>query len=332
MSPSSCAAPGEQGHRPHRDGGWLPWEDAWREALFGPAGFYRRPEGPAGHFRTAAHAAPSVLADAIARLGRSVGCSGVLDLGAGRGELLTALARRENDAPQLRLHGVDVVDRPALLPPRVGWTRADRGVPYAAFDGALVVAWELLDTVPCPVLEIGADGRARVVLVEPGTGRERLDGAPSDEDLSWCRRWWPVRDAPEGARIEVGRTRDAWWAGHVDLLGRLGGGLLLAVDYAHTAAARPVLGTLSGYRRGRLVPPVPDGSCDVTAHVALDAVEAAGRGAGGAVGVLVRQHEALRGLGVREDGPDAAELLDPDGLGGFSWLLQAVAGGSWSPD
>src|SRR5207245_325972 len=138
-SPSSCA-----GRRPcevlHE-----PWEHAWRRALFGPAGFYRRPEGPAGHFRTAVHAAPSTLARAVARLARASGCTGVLDLGAGRGELLTALARLEGNGPALRLHGVDVVDRPALLPPAVEWTPADRGVPYGTFAGALVVVWEVLD-------------------------------------------------------------------------------------------------------------------------------------------------------------------------------------------
>ncbi|NED77150.1 hypothetical protein G3I51_33510, partial [Streptomyces sp. SID9944] len=32
-------------------GGWLGWRAAARDALYGPAGFYRRPEGPAGHFR-----------------------------------------------------------------------------------------------------------------------------------------------------------------------------------------------------------------------------------------------------------------------------------------
>ncbi|MGZ4602632.1 MAG: SAM-dependent methyltransferase [Kineosporiaceae bacterium] len=308
---------------------WLPWERAWRDALYGERGFYRRPEGPAGHFRTASHAAPSALAAAIARLARRARCSGVVDLGAGRGELLAALARHddaETMRPPLRLHGVDLVERPALLPPRVAWTRSDQGVPYSAFEESLVVAWELLDTVPCPVLEVAGDGRARVVLVEPSSGRERLDGAPRDEDLRWCARWWPTADRAEGARIEVGNPRDAWWSGHVGLLHRIGGGLLLAVDYTHTAVDRPSLGTLSGYRRGRLVPPVPDGSCDVTAHVAIDAVEAAGRTAGGAPGVLAPQHEALRALGVRGDEPGAEEVLDRDGLGGFTWLLQAVGG------
>jgi SAM-dependent MidA family methyltransferase len=307
---------------------WPAWEQAWREALFGPRGFYLRPEGPAGHFRTAVHAAPTMLARAIQRLARTTGSTGILDLGAGRGELLAALARiADEDGPPLRLHGVDVVDRPPLLPPAAGWSRADGGIPYAAFDGALVVAWEVLDTVPCPVLEIAGDGRPCVVHVEPATGRERLGGAPSDQDLAWCRRWWTADGLEEGDRIEVGRTRDAWWEGHVRLLARIGGATLLAVDYAHTRATRPPSGTLSGYRRGRLVPPVPDGSCDVTAHVALDAVAEAGRAAGASAGVLVPQHRALRELGVRDEDPGGAELLDPGGLGGFTWLLQRVPRG-----
>jgi SAM-dependent MidA family methyltransferase len=303
---------------------YLPWEQAWQEALFGGAGFYRRPEGPAGHFRTAAHAAPTVLARAIARLARTAGCTGVLDLGAGRGELLTALARVSDEGTPLRLHGVDVVGRPPLLPPAVGWSRADGGIPYAVFVDALVVAWEVLDTVPCPVLEIGADDRPHVVLVDPVTGLERLGGTPDDDDLDWCRRWWPLISLEEGDRVEVGRPRDAWWQGHVRLLRRIGGGVLLAVDYAHSLATRPAVGTLSGYRAGRLVPPVPDGSCDVTAHVAMDAVAAAGSAAGAAAGTLVPQHASLRSLGVREDEQGADDLLDPTGLGGFTWLLQRV--------
>ncbi|HTL24302.1 MAG TPA: hypothetical protein VL281_09760, partial [Mycobacteriales bacterium] len=84
--------------------------------------------------------------------------------------------------------------------------------------------------------------------------------------------------------------------------------------------------TLTGYRSGRQVPPVPDGSCDLTAHVALDAVAAA------TGSVLVRQREALQALGVSAALPgeglvaasQARELLDPDGLGGFGWLLRPV--------
>ena len=312
-------------------GTWRPWEQAWEEALFGPDGFYRRPEGPAGHFRTASHAAPVTLASALLRLAHETACGAIVDVGAGRGELLEAVAVVDDGPRPLRLHGIDLVPRPAGLAGRVGWTCSPDSPPASALADALVVAWELLDTVPCPVLEVGEKGQPRRVLVDVRTGDERLGDAADDVDLAWCRRWWPLDGAPEGSRAEVGRRRDEWWAAQVMALADSAGGLLLCVDYAHVLAARPPLGTLAGYRRGRLVPPVPDGSCDVTAHVALDAVEAAGRSAGASAGVLIPQHEALGALGVRPDVPWTAELLDPDGLGGFSWLIQAVGGETWSP-
>jgi len=341
----------------------LPWDVAWSRALFGPEGFYRRPEGPGGHFRTACHAAPAELAGALVALARSTGCSAVVDVGAGRGELLSALARAlEADpaGPDLRLHGADVVDRPADLPPRIGWTRTTppvTGEPGATawgltsvLDGALVVAWELLDTVPCRIVVPGPDGPTSP-LVDPRTGAQVPGPAPSDEDLQWCRRWWPVPaadgDDPHDTCVEVGRERDRAWAALVREAGAGGAALLLAVDYGHTAADRPPGGTLAGYRHGRRVPPVPDGSCDVTAHVAFDAVAAAGAQAGATGTLLTDQRRALRALGVtgrpeiggrpgaRSGGGAVAglaragreaELLDPGGLGGFVWLLQTVGG------
>jgi hypothetical protein len=114
------------------------------------------------------------------------------------------------------------------------------------------------------------------------------------------------------------------------------------VDYGHVRGERPVSGTLAGHRDGRRVDPVPDGSCDVSAYVAMDAVAAAG--AAGGAPALVRQHAALRALGVdgrrpplsqaRDDpagyvralalASAAAELTDPDGFGGHWWLLQPM--------
>jgi hypothetical protein len=84
---------------------------------------------------------------------------------------------------------------------------------------------------------------------------------------------------------------------------------------------------------------VPDGSCDITAHVALDACAAAV--GPGVETVLTTQREYLRGLGVSGARPDlalassdplgylrglsrasaAAELTDAGGLGGFGWLV-----------
>ena len=323
----------------------VPWDQAWQRALYGPAGFFTAGAGPAAHFRTAVHAAAVPLATALVRLAREHGRTRLLDVGAGRGELLAAVAGLDA-AADLGLHAVDVVPRPAGLPGRVDWTAGLDGVPPAGFDGALVVAWELLDDVPCPVVEVDDDGDPRTVLVDPATGREDLGDPPSPDRLAWCARWWPLDGAEPGDRAEVGLPRDALWA---DLVARAAatpsGATLLAVDYAHRRADRPPTGSLTGFRGGRAVPPVPDGSCDVTAHVALDAVAAAGEAAGAGATLLTDQRAALQALGLSTGRPSpvsgpgdeggwqalavrsaVAELLDPGALGGFGWLVQHVPG------
>jgi SAM-dependent MidA family methyltransferase len=297
--------------------GYLPWVEAWNRALYGPKGFYRRREGPAGHFRTAAHAAPDELAEALARLAAELRCPAIVDVGAGRGELLTALARH----PGLSLWGVDVVPRPDGLAPGIGWSAGLPALPDAALDAALVMGWELLDVVPVPVLEVDGEGVARVVTVQPATGQERLGEPAGTVVLDWCRRWWSLDGAQEGDRVEVGEPRDALWAALVARARRAGARAVLAVDYAHRRTDRPARGSLPGFRAGRAVPPRPDGSMDVTAHVGLDAVADAGLSAGATSSTLTTQREALRALGVRR-----GELLDPGGLGGFGWLLQHLDG------
>jgi SAM-dependent MidA family methyltransferase len=151
--------------------------------------------------------------------------------------------------------------------------------------------------------------------------------------------WWPLTEV--GARAEVGRSRDEAWA---RVVGSVRRGAVVAVDYAHDRSARPTRGSLTAYRNGQQIPPVPDGTCDLTAHVALDACAAAGEAAGATATVLTTQADALRRLGVDGARPErgeaaadpagyltrlgrageAAELTDPGGLGGFGWLLQAV--------
>jgi SAM-dependent MidA family methyltransferase len=181
----------------------------------------------------------------------------------------------------------------------------------------------------------------RLVEVDPATGYEQLGPLPSPPDRDWLFRWWPIEDGEPGARAEVGRSRDDAWS---DLVRRVRRGVLVAVDYHHTPTSRPPHGTLTGYRDGRMVRPVPDGWCDITAHVALDACAAAGIAAGATATLLTTQRDALRVLGVEGTLPDrsmatsdpagyvaalaassqAAELLDLAGLGGFGWLVQTV--------
>jgi len=306
---------------------WVRWREATERALYGDDGFFRR-NAPAQHFRTSVHVSPA-LAATLLRLARDSDLDTVVDVGAGGGELLSALHRL---APGLRLVGVDLAGRPAALPADVDWLDRIPG----GLDGALLVGNEWLDDVPVDVVELTDDGW-RLVLVDPATGAERVGAAPATEDAQWLADWWPAGTV--GDRAEIGRPRDEAWAAAVGALTR---GVALAIDYAHHRSARPRMGSLTGYRHGRQVPPVPDGSCDVTSHVALDACAAAGTGAGATSTLLTTQRAALTALGVRRSTPphelsrsdpaaylralatagEVAELSDPDGLGGFGWLLQ----------
>lgn len=281
------------------------WAEAWHDALYGADGFFLR-EVPAAHFRT--NVAVPLFAEAVRVLADRVDTAlghpdpfDVVDVGAGRGELLLALG----EVPaRWRLTGVDL----AVADVPFGWTHE---IPDLT---GLLVANEWLDDVPLDVVEDG-----RLVLVRPD-GTEEL-GAPLASD--WAQRWWPG-----GGRVEVGAPRDLAWAAAVARVRR---GVAVAVDYGHVLGGRRP--TLTGYRDGRQVPPVPDGRCDLTAHVALDAC-AAVTGAR-----LLSQRDALTALGVSSRLPErddpayaqglvrasqARELRDPEGLGGFGWLVQEV--------
>ncbi|MBT2382717.1 SAM-dependent methyltransferase [Streptomyces sp. ISL-11] len=312
------------------------WRAATEAALYGPNGFYRRPEGPAGHFRTSVHASP-LYAGAVAGLLRRVDAAlghpaelAFTDVGAGRGELLTGVLAAVPDelAGRLRPYAVERADRPAGLDRRITWLS---DIPTGV-EG-LLFANEWLDNVPLDLAEADAEGTAREVRVQED-GEELLGEPVRGEDAAWLARWWPLDGAPPGSRAEIGRPRDAAWARAV---GSLRAGLAVAVDYAHERGSRPPFGTLAGFREGREVRPVPDGSCDITAHVALDAC--AGPGSS-----LLTQRAALRALGVDGGRPplslassdpagyvralaaagEAAELTAPAGLGGFGWLVQPV--------
>ncbi len=299
---------------------WERWRVATERALYGPGGFYHRPEGgPGHHFRTATTASPHFAA-AVLELARRIGAEEVVEVGAARGALLTALADLD---PALWLAGVEVAERPAYLPERIGWgTEPEQPV------RGLLVANEWLDNVPCDVAELVAGGPRYVEVDE--TGAERLGDPVTGAELDLLERWWPL--AGDGDRAEIGLPRDQAWARAVGWVGR---GLAVAVDYAHTLAERRE--TLTGYRDGRQVLPVPDGSCDITAHVALDSCVLPG-------GVLTTQRDALRALGISGSRPEVAlatadppaylralrdageqaELIARGGLGDFGWLLQGV--------
>jgi SAM-dependent MidA family methyltransferase len=273
------------------------FRQAWQQALYGPDGFYRQ-HAPADHFRTSVHASPQFAA-AIVRLAQQIGTTTITDIGAGRGELAAAVARL---APEISVVSIELdSDFPQRL-------------------NGLVIANEWLDNIPC-----------EVVVMDDGPRYVLADGSPGPvvegNDLEWLSEWWPLDEG----RAEIGLPRDQAWA---EVVGRLDHGTAIAIDYGHVRDDRPPYGTLSGYRNGRECAPEPDGSCDITAHVALDSVAAA------VGGTVTSQRDSLRALGIDATRPDhalatsdpqrylaglsaageAAELLDPAGLGGFAWI------------
>ncbi|MCG5439392.1 SAM-dependent methyltransferase [Micromonospora foliorum] len=368
------------------------WRDAMSRALYGPGGFFVAGTGPADHFRTSVHASPAFAA-ALLRLITEVDAAlghpsrlDVVDVGAGRGELLRALlasvrvavgvsgeparsgrsglippragspetltptapVRSLRDEPssgtvrpslaaRVRFTAVEYAHRPENLPEEITWTSE---IP-AEITGVLL-ATEWLDNVPLDVAVHTEDGW-RYLLVDPESGVETIGEPISSDDLDWLTTWWPSPETTHSnhRRAEIGRSRDEAWAHAV---GKISRGLAVAVDYGHLREARPADGTLTGYRGGRQVPPVPDGSSDVTAHVAMDSVASAGAAVARCAYSLVLQREALRALGADGGRPPlslagtdpagyvralaaasaVAELTDPAGLGGHLWLRQPV--------
>ena len=327
----------------------VPWQQAMAEGLYGPDGFFSRPVQPGGsgaHFRTSAHAS-GLFASAVLRvvvaadeaLGRPRPFD-LLDVGAGGGHLLRRLAELAPThlAGRMRLTAVELAPRPADLPSQIRWR--DR-LPLTASITGVLLATEWLDNVPLDVAEVDEQGQLRYVLVDPLSGAETAGGELSPPDAAWAERWWSETPWDTGVRVELGAPRDEAWAGAVACLSR---GVAVTVDYGHMWYSRPRSGTLTGFYAGRTTSTIPDGTRDITAHVAIDAVRAAGEAVAGTPAVLTTQRAALRGLGVTGDRPalelstrdpagyvralaaagQAAELTDTTGLGGHHWLLQPV--------
>ena len=227
-------------------------------ALYHPVhGYYRRardPFGKHGDFYTAEQIQPVfgiLMAARIRSLYLSMGAPAdftVVELGAGRGEMAEAFS-------QWKYLAVDL----------------DRSVMPERFRG-VVFANEFFDALP----------------VEQVTFR---DGCFREMRVTWDERFvWtegpPVRDAvddymrsyfpppAEGALFEVNLDALAWLE---RIAGALEAGFIMTIDYGYTRAEsiRFPSGSLMSYRRHRADEDVLNdpGSMDITAHVALTALE-----------------------------------------------------------
>ena len=341
------------------------------------------PSGPAHHFRTSvavgqglAAVVSHIIAETRIRL-RDLESIDVIDVGAGDGSLLHHLITAlENSYPDLvqrcRFTGVDVHVRPPALAERIAWVRGlapdAMQLHLNASINGLVIAHEWLDNVPCDVVEIGRELQPCVVLVDH-EGNETLGpslwddtacntlGVDAQANLKWLERWWPsavpgtfmeasLYDAEPGARAEIGISRDKAIADVASMINR---GTLLVIDYGHDLGRRTsgawTFGSLAGYRSGRMVDPVPNGSCDITAHVAMDAcgaavLEALASRGKSVTATIQSQRDVFDRYGLSAAMPvrelatsdprayasalafatDVKELMDPASLGNFQWL------------
>ena len=327
-------------------------------------GFYMRPGGGqagghSGHFLTASEVGPlfgAVLAQALdswwAELGEPDPFT-VIDWGAGPGTLGRSILAAEPGcmaAGALRLALVELSPAQRALHPEhplvASVARVSEVLPHGAPAG-VVVANELLDNMPFDVVRRTSDGweELRVTVEDGAGGRFSLVAAPASSELVAG-----LPDVATGTRVPVQRAARSWVAEARRLLGR---GRVVALDYGATtdvlaeragrsddpAAGLGWLRTHRDHDDGSWWLAEP-GSCDVTADVALDQVQADHRAE------VCTQAEFLRDYGIdelvaagraawaeragvgnldalraRSRAREAEALLDPTGMGAFNVLV-----------
>ncbi len=343
-------------------GGELRFDAFMESALYAePGGFYTSGRGAGrrtGDFLTSVEVGP-LFGRLVARLAdRCWEASGrpadfaLIDAGAGRGMLArSVLAARPRCADAGALRYV-LVERSAVLrreheqllerppgPCAALESRAD--LPDGPLDG-VVIANELLDNLPCRLLERTPDGWTEVYVA--------ADGPAGDGGLTEALR--PVASelqnaadalapgAPAGGRLPLAVEAVEWVGRALALLRR---GSLVVIDYTDSSAslaARPHREWVRTYRAGvRGHEPLRDaGSCDITVEVPLDQILAAHPGAEvcdqttllGDLGIdeLVAEGRAvwheraaigdLAALEARSRVHESEALCDPGGLGAFT--------------
>ena len=164
----------------------------------------------------------------------------LVDMGAGRGELLTgvlaALPRRA-----VRARGVR---RRAGRAARRASTRGSSGAGDRPAGVSRAAVRERVAGQRSGRRRRDGPARASRRVLVRADGEERLGEPVTGADAEWLDRWWPLTGPGGCGRRSAGpATRRGPRRSP-----RLDAGLAVAVDYAHDAAARPPFGTLTGFR------------------------------------------------------------------------------------
>ena len=330
-------------------------------------GFYMRPGGGraggrSGHFLTAPEVGPlfgAVLARALdawwAELGEPHPFT-VVDWGAGPGTLARSVLAAEPGcmaAGALRLVLVELSPAQRALHPGHPLVASVAQVSDALPQGVpagVVVANELLDNLPFDVVRrtVGGWEELRATVEDGATGRFSLVALSASPGLVAG-----LPDVPIGARVPVQRAARRWLADAHQVLER---GRIVAFDYGATtgvlakrasqsedpAAGLGWLRTHRGHDDSSSWLAEP-GSCDITADLALDQVQADHRAEVGTQAQFLRTHGIdalvaegrstwgdrasvgdLAALRARSRTGEAEALLDPTGMGAFNTLAWTV--------
>ncbi len=327
-----------------------PWVEAWTRS----ANTFYSGEWPADHFATAPSHSTAVAEGLVHHLTHVVehlydgGYFGVIDVwevGGGDGTLMAqvlALAGQQHPTVTFRAKVIELRPRPSHLASTIEWIHGPVETHLPESIRGLIFAHEVLDDVPLTLAQYDESFTLRQVMVNPATGDEELGAPISANDGEWVSRWWPHQSV--GGRVEIGAARDQVWA---VIASSVSTGIAIAIDYAHTREQRSLgafaPGTLTGFRHGYPCQPVPDGSMNITAHVALDACAVAAEQACSPLPVttvLVSQRDALGVLDRSATPQSPHEALvaiaqysqrelarDTQGFGAFTWLIHHIGMG-----
>lgn len=280
----------------------------------------------------------------------------VIDWGAGPGTLARSVLAAEPGcmaAGALRLVLLELSPAQRALHPQhpivESAARARDALPQGAPAG-VIVANELLDNLPFDVALRTDDGWEELrVTVDASSGRRRfgLVAVPPSAEFA------DLPDVAVGARVPVQGAARRWVAAAHEMLGA---GRIVAFDYGADTpvlAERAVssddlsngLGWLRTHRhhRGDSLWLADPGSCDITADVALDQVQADHRAEVCTQAAFMRDHGIdelvaegqtawaeragagdLGALKARSRTREAEALLDPAGMGAFNVLAWSV--------